>query len=139
MRLLVGVLACMSVGAISIAMADPPPPASSTATAPAATSVPAAPAAAAKAAAPAADAEKTSVVVQSTPEVDPLEKHFLAEGYKMEMRNGEKVFCRREEELGSRLGGRKVCSTAQQLDITERTAKASVNRSSMQQNNPTGH
>jgi hypothetical protein len=67
-----------------------------------------------------------------------VDKHFLSEGYKMEMHHGEKVFCRREDVLGSRLGAQKVCSTAQQLTATERQAKASVDRSMMQQNNPTG-
>ena len=67
------------------------------------------------------------------------EKHFLAEGYKMEMRHGEKVFCRREEMLGSRLNAQKVCSTAEQLTRTETEAQASVTRSMMQQSNPTGH
>ena len=67
------------------------------------------------------------------------EKHFVAEGYKMEMRHGEKVFCRREEMLGSRLNAQKVCSTAEQLTRTETEAQASVTRSMMQQSNPTGH
>ncbi len=71
-------------------------------------------------------------------EVDAQEKHFLAEGYKMEMRNGEKVFCRREEELGSRLGAHKVCGTGLQLQNIERESQDSVNRSMMQQNNPSG-
>ena len=36
------------------------------------------------------------MAVQGTPELDTLEKHFLSEGYKLEMHNGEKHFCRRE-------------------------------------------
>jgi hypothetical protein len=149
MRLLVGVLACVSVGGISSAAADPPASATSAAatpSAPAATAapaVPAAPAAAApesKAAAPAAEAAKApGVLIESTPDVDTMEKHFLAEGYKMEMRNGEKVFCRKEETIGSRLQAKKSCGTALQLSETEREAKASVSRSMMQQNNPSGH
>jgi len=55
--------------------------------------------------------------------MDQLEKHFLSEGYKIEMHNGEKYFCRREEQLGSRLGGSKQCSTAQQLTWTEDDAR----------------
>jgi hypothetical protein len=54
------------------------------------------------------------------------------------MHNGEKLFCRREEQLGSRLGGQKVCSTALQLDVTERQALHSVDKNMMQQNNPSG-
>jgi hypothetical protein len=70
--------------------------------------------------------------------MDQVEKRFLSEGYKLEMHHGEKVFCRREDLLGSRLGAQKVCSTAQQLTATERQAKASVDHSMMQQSNPTG-
>ena len=159
MRFVVGVLACMAVGGISLALADPlttasPPsapsaPATAAPTAAPAThtpqAVPATPASttpapaahAASAAAPAQD-NKPAVIVQGTPEFDTVQKHFLAEGYKLEMRNGEKVFCRREEQLGSRLGGQKVCSTALQLMVTERQAQASVDKSMMQQNNPSG-
>lgn len=168
MRFVVGVLACMAVGGISLALADPsttaPPPSP-----PSAPSAPSAPAAAAPTAAPATPATRTpqaapatpasatpapaahaasaaaaaqdnkpAVIVQGTPEFDTVEKHFLAEGYRLEMRNGEKVFCRREEQLGTRLGGQKVCSTALQLMVTERQAQASVDKSMMQQNNPAG-
>jgi hypothetical protein len=154
MRLLVGVLACLSVGGISSAVADPPaPPASTatpatpatpttpaTATSPASTSAPAAPAQDAKAAASAADSAKTpGVLIESTPDLSTLEKHFLAEGYKMEMRNGEKVFCRKEQVMGSRLQNQKSCGSALQLSETERQAQSSLNRSMMQQNNPSGH
>jgi hypothetical protein len=149
----------MAVGGISLALADPsttasppsPPSAPSAPSAPAAAApapqaAPATPAAsttpapaahAASAAAPAQD-NKPAVIVQGTPEFDTVQKHFLAEGYKLEMRNGEKVFCRREEQLGSRLDGQKVCSTALQLMVTERQAQASVDKSMMQQNNPSG-
>jgi hypothetical protein len=159
MRFVVGVLACMAVGGISLALADtsttasppsaPSAPATAAPTAAPATPTPqAAPATpasttpapaahAASAAAPAQD-NKPAVIVQGTPEFDTVQKHFLAEGYKLEMRNGEKVFCRREEQLGSRLGGQKVCSTALQLMVTERQAQASVDKSMMQQNNPSG-
>jgi hypothetical protein len=167
MRFVVGALACMAVGGISVALADPsttspaqtaPSTATPAGTSPAATTpapitaapvtpqaAPATPASttpapaahAASAAAPAQD-NKPAVIVQGTPEFDTVEKHFLAEGYKLEMRSGEKVFCRREEQLGSRLGGQKVCSTALQLMVTERQAQASVDKSMMQQNNPAG-
>ena len=129
MRLVVCALGCVGIGALSLALADPP-----------AAPAPAQAAAAASAATPAQDAKApTGVVVQSTPETDALDKHFLAEGYKIEMHNGEKYFCRREEQLGSRLGGQKVCGTAQQLAATEREAKAAYQRGQSQQNNPKGN
>jgi hypothetical protein len=168
MRFVVGVLACIGVGGISLALADPSTT-PSTPSAPSAPTTPSAPTAAAPAAAPVVPApvtpqaapvtaasttpalaahaasaaapaqdNKPAVIVQGTPEFDTMEKHFLAEGYKLEMRNGDKVFCRREEQLGSRLGGQKVCSTALQLMVTERQAQASVDKSMMQQHNPAG-
>lgn len=131
MRLILGALACVGIGGSSVALADPP-------TSPATSPPPAAVAPAATA------ATHTSSVTISTdkpaaPDASVDEKHFLAEGYKLEMRHGEKYFCRSEDTLGSRLGSAKVCSTAQQLNATERDAKASVDRNMMQQHNPSGH
>jgi hypothetical protein len=36
-------------------------------------------------------------------------------GYKLRLRNGERVFCRREEELGTRLGSREICGSAKDI------------------------
>ena len=153
MRFVMGVLLCLGAGGITAALADPATPAATAAaasgTAPATPAAPAAPASAAPASAPAAPAQdaraaapapdaKQTVVVQGSPEEQALEKHFLAEGYKIEMHNGAKVFCRREEELGSRLAAHKTCGTAQQLQFTEQEAKAAYQRGQSQQNNPTG-
>jgi hypothetical protein len=123
----VGILACISFGGISLAVADPPvtpaaPATASTPAAPATTSAPAAPTAATPAQTPAAPAD-----------ADMQEKHFLAEGYKVEMRHGEKYFCRREDLLGSRLGGQKNCSTAQQLAQNEAEAKRITENAQHQQ------
>jgi hypothetical protein len=153
MRFLLGVWLCLGAGGISAALADPvtPPATPATTAAPApstepkqAAPAPAAPAAEAKAATPAADAKsatpaadaKQTVLIQGKTEEDPLGKYLIAKGYKMEMHNGEKVFCRREEQLGSHLGGQKICGTAEQLNFTEQEAKAAVQRGNTQQNNP---
>lgn len=139
MRFFVALLAC--TGAMNLALADDPPAApanppaagaANTAPAPAAaaTSAPASaaqPAAAAKPAAPAAE------------QVDAQEKHFLAEGYTLEMHHGNKMFCRREEQMGTRLGAQKVCATGEQLTATERDAKRAMEHSMMPQNNPMTH
>jgi hypothetical protein len=122
----VGILACISFGGISLAVADPPATLEAQATtsspAPAKASAPAAPTAATPAQTPAAPAD-----------ADMQEKHFLAEGYKVEMRHGEKYFCRREDVLGSRLGGQKNCSTAQQLAQNEAEAKRITENAQHQQ------
>jgi pyruvate/2-oxoglutarate dehydrogenase complex dihydrolipoamide acyltransferase (E2) component len=114
MRIAVGLLAALSAGALTSALADPP-----TDAAPAAATAPAtptnAPAAAATTSAPATK--------PAAPEFDQVERHFVAEGYRPEMRNGLKVFCRRETALGSHLPGPKVCATAAQLNAAEAEAK----------------
>jgi hypothetical protein len=138
MRRTVCVLAFVGAGAMSLTLADQPAtPATPDAAATASPAQSAAPAPAATAA-PAAKAPTPTVDVEAERE-GQLEKHFLAEGYKLEMHNGEKYFCRREEQLGTRLGAGKVCGTAQQLDATEREARAAMQRGQSQQTNPKGN
>jgi len=149
MRFVIGITGAVCLAGVSLAQADPSQanaaqatPASTAAPSTTTTSAtpPAPPAAspAAPAQAATAAAAKPAVVVESTAETDALERHFLAEGYKLEMHNGEKLFCRREEELGSRLGSHKACGTVQQLAATEREAHAAYMRGQTQQNNPSG-
>lgn len=51
------------------------------------------------------------------------EKRLMAAGYKPEMRNGTKYWCRTETEIGSRLGGHKVCGTARDINSPSTTAR----------------
>jgi|SRR5580693_9722470 hypothetical protein len=132
MRLILGVLACVGIGGSCVALADAP---TSSATSP----PPAAVAPAASAATTTSSPVTASTDKPAAPAESVDERHFLAEGYKLEMRHGEKYFCRNEEVMGSRLGAGKVCSTAQQLTATERDAKATLDRSMMQQHNPKGN
>jgi hypothetical protein len=128
---------------MSVALGDPPATTpATTIPAPAAnppTVTPAATPAAAATPTPAAaspPAVKAAVSRPATaPAIDQYERHFLAEGYKLEMHNGEKLFCRSEELLGSHLGGRKVCSSLEQLKANEPGARESVER--WQRNSPT--
>jgi hypothetical protein len=122
MRRIVGVLACLSISAVSVALADPPASSAPAAAQPA-DSTPAA--ASAQSSAP---ATATTAAEAPKPDVDAQEKHFLAEGYKIEMHNGEKLFCRREEQMGTRLGATKTCATAQQLTVTEQQTKQGLER-----------
>ena len=62
------------------------------------------------------------------PAVDLEEKRLIAQGYRPEMRNGEKVFCRRDEELGSRLSGVKHCGTVAELKTAQATNREEVER-----------
>jgi len=129
-----GVLACVFAGAVSIAVAEDPLADVTNNSAPAATAPAAAAASTPAALAPVAGATKSAMTGTAAaasppaPAVDQTEKHFLAEGYKMQMRSGQKVFCRREEQLGSRLGGALNCNTAEELSQIETQAKDAIDR-----------
>jgi hypothetical protein len=120
MRLVVGILAFIGAGAIAVA--DPPSAAPTLPAAVAAT--PSTSAASAPHATPAA--------------IDPREKMLKAKGYHLEMRNGEKYYCRSEEVLGSRVGGRKFCGTVADLADREQRSKDMAEGAQRQQLNPTG-
>ena len=60
-------------------------------------------------------------------------------GYRLEMRHGEKFYCRNEEVLGSRVGGRKVCGTVADLQDRERLSRDMAESAQRQQLNPTGN
>jgi hypothetical protein len=126
MRIAVGLLAALSAGALTSALADPPAEAVPATTAAPAAPPPAAPAPAA--ATPAATAEATAadqtVLIKAQIEKDT--QHFLAEGYKPEMRNGEQIYCKKEIALGSRLSTVKTCGTLEQLKLNEQAARANV-------------
>jgi hypothetical protein len=128
MRFAVKALACLAVGVLSLALADPP-----AASPPAAASSPPAASPAPTPAAPAAPVRRTLWTTNS------YEEHFLAEGYKMELHNGEKMFCRMEELPGSRLQARKVCSTLDQLKASETGNREWIERSQRISVMPKGH
>jgi hypothetical protein len=118
-------LTLMGIGAVSMALADPPTPA------PASEAQPAS-AAAGPAAAPASP--PTAAVITAPADDDLLDRHLRSEGYKVEMHNGQKIYCRKEDVLGSRLGAStKTCGTAEQLKITEAQAHELVERTQRQQ------
>ena len=133
MRVVIGLIAVMSMGALVQALATEPEPQSATAPQPAQDTSPPAqaapsppdlqagakePVADQKAAAPASadSATKPPVVMKNgKPELTHDEQLLVNKGYKVQVVNGEKIFCRREEVLGSRLGEQKVCGTLSQF------------------------
>jgi hypothetical protein len=139
MRFAVPVLACVVAAAVSLALADPSTTAPDTTTAPA-TTAPAITATTPGAqASPAPSAAATSAATAPVkPAVDPDEKRLIAMGYKPVMRHGEKVFCRSEEELGTRLGGRKVCGTAKDLEAAWASTREQMEQQQRLQLNPVG-
>ncbi len=122
MRVFNGVLACIGIGAVSVVLADPAEAPKSSAPAEAQTSAPSAPSTAATPAAPVSAATApTAATVTTTASSgqEQLERHFLSEGYKSEMHGSQKVFCRREDTIGTRLGASKNCGTVDQLKQQE--------------------
>jgi hypothetical protein len=110
MRLLIGFLSCFSVGAASQALADQPPstPAAATATAP---------------------------TVTVTGRRDPDERLLISAGYRAEIHNGEKVFCRWEDETGSRLDRKRVCGSVEQIKWAVRENQDRLSESLRHQHN----
>ena len=127
MRIAVGLLAVLSAGALTLALADPPTDAAAATTA------------ASTAPAPAAAIDATAQAAAAKAEIDKDTRHFLAEGYKPEMRGGEQIYCKRETALGSRLTPVKNCGTIEQLRLAEQNTKAGVFDAQRQQTNPTYH
>ena len=109
-------LALLGTCGMSTALADPPTATDATpaaaAPAAAATAAPEASPPAAPAAANATAAAKPTKVMESD---TTLEKRLTNSGYKARMRNGTKVWCKHESELGSHLGGQEVCGTPDEL------------------------
>jgi len=130
MRIAVGLLAALTAGALTSALADPPTEAQS---APATTS---GPQAAPTAAAPAAATDTT--VAQAAAEKAELDKdtqHFIALGYRPEMRHGEQLYCKKEAALGSRLAVQKTCGTILELKTMERRTRADLEQAQQRQTN----
>ena len=97
--------------------------ASSATTAPAGTSAP--PATAGKSErAPTATAVPASAAAQSakTTELTADEKNYLSHGYKLQIRSGQKYFCRSETDTGSHFATT-TCRTAEQMAVDTRNSK----------------
>jgi hypothetical protein len=107
-RFVVGVMACIGLCGVPLALADPP-------------TAPADQAAANKA------------------KLDQDEKTMRAAGYTPEMHNGQKVYCKREQEEDSRLGGHKVCATAEQVLQNITATQDALREALNNQHNVSGH
>ena len=119
-----------------MAVADPPaaPPAAASTPVTTTADTPAAPAANAAAAA------GTKPAASATPDAAQAaeEKRLLAAGYKPEMRNGVKFWCRKEPQLGSHLSGPKVCATQEQIIANTHDSQEMLDTARRRQANPTG-
>jgi hypothetical protein len=122
---LTAVLACLTVAAANAAPAADPPAAPATPATTAVASAPTpgvAPAAQLPPAAPAATAASTDSSDSQ------LEKRLRGKGYMTRMQNGQKMFCRREDQLGSRLGGVLRCMTADEARVNEEREREDLER-----------
>jgi hypothetical protein len=100
----VGIAACVGLCAVSVALADPPATAQG-----------------------AGGAKPPTVTIAATP--DREERGLLAAGYRPEMHDGEKVYCRMESDTGSRLDQKKVCGTAQQIEAARQATQDYLSQS----------
>jgi hypothetical protein len=64
-------------------------------------------------------------VVGSKPDLTADEKELLSQGYKLETHNGEKYFCRKEQQMGSRFE-HKTCDTAQSALLRRAESREAV-------------
>ena len=95
-----------------------------------------------KAVTPAATAPTSQTTNTASKELTPAEKNLLRHGYRLEVRNGERRFCREEDTLGSRLHAHKVCGSVESL-----TRRAEINKDQVRDNlqntvinrDPNGH
>jgi hypothetical protein len=146
MRFDVMALAFLGVGGLALSAADPAPtvqperaampaavvPDSASPAIGAATQAPALPAASSSAANPPA-APKAAAT-----ELSADERRLLNQGYKPQMRNGEKIYCRREAELGSRINSVQHCGTVAQLKTATQHGRDYTENAQRTQNNPMG-
>ena len=132
MRFAIPALAFLGVGVLALAAAADPAPTTqperaATPAAPvtdsaspatsAATGVPAPPAASSPAASPPA-APKAAA-----PTLSAAEQRLISQGYRPQSRNGEKIYCRREPALGSRINAGQHCGTVSQLTTATQDGK----------------
>jgi hypothetical protein len=133
MRLIAGLLTCCCAFTVSQSFADEPPAQTSSAVQPAQTS----PAAPASAATPASSASSAQTASASKPAAsadatdDATDKRLRSQGYKPEVRNGTKIYCRKETEMGSRFPS-KVCGTPEQLSAANKDGQDALNKVQLQ-------
>jgi hypothetical protein len=154
MRPAIGLIVAISIGALSPAYAaDPQQPSAALQPAQDSTSAPAAPSPAdlqAGVKSPVVDSSSTTsstsaaakppvVVKADKPVLTDEEQRLVSKGYKLDMRNGEKWFCRRELELGSRVNAKNVCGTASMLLQSRTDQQKDLRESQKRLIYPTNH
>ncbi|MBV8877504.1 MAG: hypothetical protein JO158_07310 [Gammaproteobacteria bacterium] len=98
-----------------------------------ATKDPATPSAASPAASPPAATQAAA------PELSPAESHLIDLGYKPQMRNGQKIYCRREAPMGSRISSGQHCGTVAELATTTQEGRQGLERTQRNTVSPMPH
>jgi hypothetical protein len=150
MRFDILALAFLGIGSLTLAAAADPPAATQserTASPPAAVVTDSASAATNAPAKVATPPPASSAVPNPTgapkkvaaPELSAAEQRLINLGYKPQMRNGEKIYCRREAALGSRIIASQHCSSVVELATTTQAGKDYLDTTQRSQLNPVGH
>jgi len=87
------------------------------------------------ASAPAAPASTSSA---ANSELSAKENALIAKGYKIQVRNGTRVFCKRAEVLGTRLGSVENCGTVDEVTAVHQMSRDALEYTQQHQLNPTG-
>jgi hypothetical protein len=133
MRFLTWAVACILGGALGMVQAEEPAkaPAPSAATAAAASDTATAPTT--------APAAVSTTAAKADVRDEMLDKHFRAEGYKVQVRNGEKWYCKPVIETGTRLASAQpVCAPGEQLLIKERQQQEDLQKAQRSMNGTKG-
>jgi hypothetical protein len=77
--------------------------------------------------------------VDLSPALSADEQRLLSQGYKPQMRNGEKIYCRREAQLGSRIPDVQHCGTVTQLKDATLNGQDYAEKAQRTQLNPAGN
>jgi hypothetical protein len=148
MRFHILALAVLGVGSLALAVAAEPAPATQperaaapaavvTDSAPSATSAAKEISASSPASSPATNPAPTAKA--APPELSPAESRLINLGYKPQMRNGEKIYCRREAPMGSRISSGQHCGTVAELATTTQVGREGLERTQRNSVNPMPH
>lgn len=140
MRQIVTVFSWIAFGTIPLSIANPPAP-NTTADTPSSTSSSTRPSdsAAGKetSSTPSSAAAPAAPPANSPSDTDPREKLLLRMGFRPRMQNGQKLFCKREQELGSRVEGTMLCGTLDHWVNQFQLSREAVDQSQRYGTNPT--
>jgi hypothetical protein len=142
LRQIVTVLAWIGLGTVPLSLADPPAP-NSTAAAASSPSSSAQPPNSAETKEKSSTASTAAVPAgqpaASPSDVDPREKLLLRMGFRARMQNGQKLFCKREQQLGSRVEGTMFCGTVDHLVNEFRLSREAIDQTQRYGTNPQGN